>query len=105
MDQPRQKRTRVEREQWAKRVERWRDSALTTAGFAAEPGNNPKTRTYWAWTLTREASGKSGWCTSSDGRAACVDTAAGRPRLRRAIGLLVCFVLGLAAAPAPFEEL
>jgi hypothetical protein len=58
MDEPKQKRTRVEREEWAKRVERWRDSGLTTAEFAAELGINPKTLTYWAWTLKREASGK-----------------------------------------------
>lgn len=58
MDEPRQKRTRVEREEWAKRVERWRDSGLTTAEFAAELGINPKTLTYWAWALKREASGK-----------------------------------------------
>lgn len=42
----------------AKGVERWRDSLLTTAEFAAELGLNPKTLTYWAWTLKREASGK-----------------------------------------------
>ena len=58
MEEPKQKRTRVEREEWAKRVERWRDSGLTTAEFAAELGINPKTLTYWAWTLKREASGK-----------------------------------------------
>lgn len=57
MDEPKQKRTRVEREEWAKRVERWRDSGLTTAEFAAELGINPKTLTYWAWTLKREAGG------------------------------------------------
>ena len=53
-----QKRARVEREEWAKRVERWRDSGLTTAEFATELGINPRTLTYWAWTLKREASGK-----------------------------------------------
>jgi len=53
-----QKRARVEREEWAKRVERWRDSGLKTAEFAAELGINPRTLTYWAWTLKREASGK-----------------------------------------------
>jgi hypothetical protein len=58
MDEPKHKRTRVGREEWAKRIERWRDSGLTTAEFAAELGINPKTLTYWAWTLKREASGK-----------------------------------------------
>ena len=60
MDEAKQKRPRVEREEWAKRVERWRDSGLTTAEFAAELGINPRTLTYWAWTLKREASGKKG---------------------------------------------
>jgi hypothetical protein len=46
MDKPVRKRTRVGREEWAKRVERWRDSGLTTAEFAAEVGINPKTLTY-----------------------------------------------------------
>ena len=61
MDEPVQrseKRARVERDEWAKRVARWRDSGLTTAEFAAELGINPRTLTYWAWTLKREASGK-----------------------------------------------
>ena len=58
MDEPVQKRTRVSREEWAKRVERWRDSGLTAAEFAAELGINPHSLTYWAWTLKREASGE-----------------------------------------------
>lgn len=52
-----QVRTRVSREEWAKRVERWRDSGLTSAEFAAEIGINPHTLTYWKWVLgkgTRE---------------------------------------------------
>lgn len=58
MDEPVRKRTRVGREEWAKRVERWRDSGLTTAEFAAEVGINARTLTYWAWTLKREATGE-----------------------------------------------
>ncbi|MEA2663217.1 MAG: hypothetical protein QOI11_161 [Candidatus Eremiobacteraeota bacterium] len=58
MDEPVRKRTRVGREEWAKRVARWRDSGLTTAEFAAEVGISAKTLTYWAWTLKREATGE-----------------------------------------------
>jgi hypothetical protein len=58
MDESTQKRSRVGREEWAKRVERWRDSGLTTAEFAAGLGINPRTLTYWAWALKREARGK-----------------------------------------------
>jgi len=53
-----EKRPRVDRAEWAKRVARWRDSGLTTAEFAAELGVNPRTLTYWAWALKREASGR-----------------------------------------------
>jgi hypothetical protein len=61
MDEPTQKRSRVGREEWAKRVERWRDSGLTTAEFAAELGINSRTLTYWAWALKREAGKKRVW--------------------------------------------
>lgn len=58
MDESTQKRSRVGREEWAKRVERWRDSGLTTAEFAAELGINSRTLTYWACALKREARGR-----------------------------------------------
>ena len=46
------------REEWAKRVERWRDSGLSCAEFAAELGINPRTLTYWKWMLNKEARGE-----------------------------------------------
>jgi hypothetical protein len=51
-------RSRVAREEWAKRVERWRESGLTSAEFAAELGINPRTLTYWKWVLGKEARGE-----------------------------------------------
>src|SRR5438876_12043657 len=51
-------RVRGNREEWAKRVERWRDSGLRTAEFAAELGVNPRTLTYWKWLLGKEARGE-----------------------------------------------
>jgi hypothetical protein len=51
-------RTRVGREEWRKRVERWRDSGLTCAEFAAELGVNARTLTYWKWVFDREARGE-----------------------------------------------
>jgi hypothetical protein len=53
-----QRRVRVGREEWAKRVQRWRDSGLTCAEFAAELGINPRTLTYWKWVLEKEARGE-----------------------------------------------
>ena len=51
-------RSRVAREEWSKRVERWRDSGLKCAEFAREIGVNPRTLTYWKWVLGREARGE-----------------------------------------------
>ena len=51
-------RARVGRAEWAKRVERLRDSGQTCAEFAAEFGINPRTLTYWKWVFEREARGE-----------------------------------------------
>ena len=78
MEEREQKRARVGREEWAKRVERWRDSGLTTAEFAAELGISSKSLTYWAWALKREAGGeKRQW--PSKRRAAALRTAPAVP--------------------------
>jgi len=45
---------RERREVWAKRVERWKESGLTAAEFAAEMGLNPRTLAHWKWYLGRE---------------------------------------------------
>jgi transposase len=46
---------RTSREEWAKRVQRWQDSDLTAAEFAAEVGINPRTLSYWKWRLGKES--------------------------------------------------
>jgi hypothetical protein len=51
-------RSRVAREEWAKRVERWRDSGLSAAEFAAELGINARTLIYWKYILGKEARGE-----------------------------------------------
>jgi transposase len=42
---------RVSREEWAKRVERWKDSGLTAKEFASELGVNPRSLVFWKWQL------------------------------------------------------
>jgi hypothetical protein len=42
---------RTSREEWAKRVERWRDSGLTAAEYAAELGINGHSLSWWKWRL------------------------------------------------------
>ncbi len=48
-------RARVGRAEWAKRVERWKDSGLSAAEFGAEIGVNPRTLTYWKWLLGKDS--------------------------------------------------
>ena len=45
--------TRTSREEWRKRVERWRDSGLTAEQFAAEVGINAGTLQFWKYKLKR----------------------------------------------------
>lgn len=40
------------REVWAKRVERWKDSGLTAAEYAAEIGISARALKWWRWRLT-----------------------------------------------------
>jgi hypothetical protein len=42
---------RTSREAWAKRVERWKDSGLTAAEYAAETGIKAHTLSWWRWRL------------------------------------------------------
>ena len=51
---PSDKRERESREIWAKRVERWRDTGLTSGEFCAELDINPRTLMYWAWRLRKD---------------------------------------------------
>ena len=42
---------RADRETWAKRVERWKDSGLSSKEFAAEIGVTPSALSWWKWRL------------------------------------------------------
>jgi len=47
--------TRQTREDWAQRIQRFKDSGLTAKQFAAEMGLNVHTLTHWKWRLSRDA--------------------------------------------------
>lgn len=40
---------RASRDEWAKRIERWKDSGLTAEQFAAEVGINANTLKFWRY--------------------------------------------------------
>lgn len=46
---------RASREVWLRRIERFRDSGLTAAEFAAEIGVNVNTLKNWIWRVSSEA--------------------------------------------------
>lgn len=43
--------SRTSRAEWAKRVERWKDSGLSAKEYAAEIGVKATTLSYWSWKL------------------------------------------------------
>lgn len=46
---------RANRDEWQKRVDRWKDSGLTAKEFAAETGINAGTLAFWRYKLKRPA--------------------------------------------------
>lgn len=50
-------RARASREEWAKRVERWKDSGLTAKEFASELGINAGTLQQWKYQFEGERRG------------------------------------------------
>jgi len=48
---------RERRQEWVKRIARWRDSGLTAREFAAEIGINEHTLRHWAWRLRSDGDG------------------------------------------------
>jgi hypothetical protein len=44
---------RSSREEWRKRVERWKDSGLTAQQYASELGINAKTLQFWKYKLAK----------------------------------------------------
>jgi hypothetical protein len=42
------------REEWAKRVARWRDSGLSAVEFGAAARLNPRSLRWWRWHLSKE---------------------------------------------------
>jgi hypothetical protein len=51
---------RTSRQEWAKRVQCWKDSGLTAHEFAAEIGVKADTLRHWSWQLNHEARNSSG---------------------------------------------
>lgn len=73
--------SRTSRAEWAKRVERWRDSGLTAREFASETGLKATTLSYWKWRLGSEQRAKSAQPLTAKHRGPCrMQPAAPPPR-------------------------
>ena len=46
--------SRADRDEWAKRVQRWMDSGLTAREFANEVGLKPASLSFWKWRLKKD---------------------------------------------------
>jgi hypothetical protein len=51
---------RATRDEWQRRVARWRDSGLTAKEFAAREGLKTATLSFWRWKLSASPGGASG---------------------------------------------
>jgi hypothetical protein len=45
---------KADREEWAKRVQHWKDSGLSAREFEVETGLKASSLTYWRWKLKKE---------------------------------------------------
>lgn len=50
--------TRANRDEWRKRVERWRDSGLSAEEFATELGIKATTLKFWKYVFAKEGGGE-----------------------------------------------
>ena len=53
-----ERKTRTGRDEWRKRIERWRENRLSAEAFAAELGTKPATLKFWKYRLEQGALGK-----------------------------------------------
>ena len=47
--------TKTTREEWSKRIERWKDSGLSAKDFANEAGISARSLSWWRWQLGMKA--------------------------------------------------
>jgi len=94
--------SRTARLEWAKRVERWKDSGLSAREFAEQMGLKASTLTYWSWKLKSESTNAGSAVDSARG------SEPGRRRRRRrgkAAPRFVELAAGAIATPAMALEL
>jgi hypothetical protein len=51
---------KADRDEWARRIQRWQDGGLTAREFASEMGLKATTLTYWKWRLKTDQDSSEG---------------------------------------------
>lgn len=71
---------------WAKRIERWKDSGLTSKQFAAELGISPRSLLWWRWRIASDAAATAAVAPTDDTKTEAVPLApelSAMPKRRR----------------------
>jgi len=102
-----ERRTRTGRDEWRRRVERWRESGLSAEAFAAELGTKPATLKFWKYRIEQETRGAAG-SRGKSGRKAVLNPSS-LVEVRSPVITTSSFVLELSTSrrlqiPAVFDE-
>ena len=104
-----ERKTRTGRDEWRKRIERWRENGLSAEAFATELGTKPATLKFWKYRLEQEARGKVGAATKARRKAPLEASSLVEVRTSASITSSSSFVLELGKSrclqiPATFDE-
>lgn len=96
---------RTSAEEWAKRVEGWKDSGLTATEFCRETGLNPRTLSWWAWKLTKGGRSKANGADMRGAGGSARRQEGGRREVKPSKGATAFVEIPLEAVSAPRGEL
>jgi len=104
-----ERKTRTGRDEWRKRIERWRENGLSAEAFAAELGTKPATLKFWKYRLEQEALGKAASKTKGFRKDSLQASALVEVRTSASVASSSSFVLDLGKSrclqiPSAFDE-
>ena len=103
------RKTRTGRDEWRKRIERWRENDLSAEAFAAELGTKPATLKFWKYRLEQETRDKVAPTTKARRKSSLEASSLVEVRTSTSVASSSSFVLELSKSrclqiPATFDE-